>query len=1058
MPVGKRRRRDGSEQTAKRARLSTQDSSKRENSNKNQMSPFETPHPSILTQAQIFKLPSSKPQHSGAPLSPVPVPVLTSSGKLKENQNRSAPWGEPSSRTLHSSHIKHARRSASISSSNSSSASSNHQHKHDPGKGLTKHKKKPLKSNMKPKRSKRTLPLASPFVSRASSPTLFPTLDPAAGAGGAGTMPPPTLVPRKLKGAGLKRGLSDTFYNPNLPSPHPQNRRSMEGGRKEKVYAQSTHTSPSFRAAEPAAAVVGRGMSMDAILGSRSGSKSKHHITEVGRGVRERRPSAPSSFHTKAKPKAPQGNATQKPLPSGLDVNLAGPQHSPRPLLLLRNGAPRLHHAQPALQPATHADVRPPIAINDIEHEMSWTRGADFNRPPSQMTFHAWEAAEVFSSSSNSSSNSSSSNSSSDEGHPHQHPHQRQNRAHQGIPVDFGFELNAGMFGDDAWGVSTPLHLQFLPNFSIGAGGAQQEQEETVRRSSSSADLRHSSSSATGMADRGRGRGMGRGRDREGGRKGKEGVARVRSLPSLGGASGGVSVAGIIARRETGDPVRARRSGEDEDEGEGGLRSCWSSPSSEEEEEEEGEVVERSAGGARGMWDAQEDREEGEDQEEEAGEDMDLTDPLTATLTAVGAAANANANLSRGWGLGEERSAWVTDSLISPPTGYLREKDVDQGDDEQHGDNGEQRSRTSSSSDTASPFLRAFSPAPSAKPTTSTSTTTRTRSGTIVPVRPPTKTTEKAQDPPGTRRTRSGTLLGPLPLPPPPAGPSTSKPHGVSVGGPSAPARRARSGTILAVPPSLPSLSDGKALGSALGAGGGVRRTRSGTVVGPGVGPALSTQGRFEEEEEEDDVDDEECRGTQASADAVGMGVGEEEETEEDLDVDAEVECYQDALYEPRVGSSPDPIDFLRFKHNYNHPRNTQSQKWSVAEGAEEVEEADEAEEVDLDAWCVADEPPSPVVQRKARLALNSGSGNGNGLANGIMNKKGKKRQAGTLKAIARFAGLEEEEEEDEEVGVGGAGGGGGAGEGLGEGLGEGQEMSEDELLLGPGSTRDIWV
>ena len=46
--------------------------------------PFETPHPSIHTQDQIFKLPSSKPCHSPN-LSPLPM-VTTRSINLKENR------------------------------------------------------------------------------------------------------------------------------------------------------------------------------------------------------------------------------------------------------------------------------------------------------------------------------------------------------------------------------------------------------------------------------------------------------------------------------------------------------------------------------------------------------------------------------------------------------------------------------------------------------------------------------------------------------------------------------------------------------------------------------------------------------------------------------------------------------------------------------------------------------------------------------------------------------------------------------------------------------------
>ena len=64
------------------------------------MSLFQTPHPTLDAQSQVYKLPSSQPRYSPGPLSPLPIaPVVVASKHLKENQRTgssvgSTPWSK----------------------------------------------------------------------------------------------------------------------------------------------------------------------------------------------------------------------------------------------------------------------------------------------------------------------------------------------------------------------------------------------------------------------------------------------------------------------------------------------------------------------------------------------------------------------------------------------------------------------------------------------------------------------------------------------------------------------------------------------------------------------------------------------------------------------------------------------------------------------------------------------------------------------------------------------------------------------------------------------------
>jgi hypothetical protein len=480
----------------------------------------------------------------------------------------------------------------------------------------------------------------------------------------------------------------------------------------------------------------------------------------------------------------------------------------------------------------------------------------------------------------------------------------------------------------------------------------------------------------------------------------------------------------------------------------------------------------------------QEEVKEEDDKEElpenDSGEDMDLTASATfgyLEANAVGAH-HQHQDLAE-----EDMTPWITDSLISPPTIYLEMRtkggDPAAGGETKAAGGGEQEEKTTLGSTTrlSSPF-RLTSPAGLSTPFTevgsteedefedqkgeavieklfiqdgvttntagggtkfSTATTskssTRTRSGTIVPTNPV---------PPGARRTRSGTIMGPLAAPPAPAGVAPG--NKVFVGS----TRRTRSGTIV---PNSSSATGAQVLpgdiGSASRPGG---RARSGSTLKmkerqTQMQPRTASSGSDSDEDGGNRIrpainKNGLARHTSSLNSAVGRsGSTSDPEFEFDADTEADVvavECFADSLYVPRLGSSPDPIDFLRFA---SIEENDEDLPIEFAPGGER--EAGEMK------WCVAEETPSPDLVRKrggggGRFGLFGGLLGGRG--HGKWSVKGKNKASKNLKA--RFMGVsgEEEEADVEKEGV------------RRQKKGKEKEMEDDELLLLPGETASLWV
>ena len=164
---------------------------------------------------------------------------------------------------------------------------------------------------------------------------------------------------------------------------------------------------------------------------------------------------------------------------------------------------------------------------------------------------------------------------------------------------------------------------------------------------------------------------------------------------------------------------------------------------------------------------------------------------------------------------------------------------------------------------------------------------TRTRSGTIVSAN---------AMPPGARRTRSGTIVGPLAAPPAP--PPSNK---VFVGS----TRRTRSGTIVASITGTPAGENGLASQSEK-----FGRVRSGSM--------LKTKDRQIQPRPTANSDADDSGGGTATANKEPLARNKSNsDSEFDFDADSEsedaAECFVDSLYVPRRSSSPDPINFLCF-------------------------------------------------------------------------------------------------------------------------------------------------
>ncbi|KAF8903525.1 hypothetical protein CPB84DRAFT_774918 [Gymnopilus junonius] len=246
----------------------------------------------------------------------------------------------------------------------------------------------------------------------------------------------------------------------------------------------------------------------------------------------------------------------------------------------------------------------------------------------------------------------------------------------------------------------------------------------------------------------------------------------------------------------------------------------------------------------------------------------------------------------------------------------------------------------------------------------------RTRSGTIVPAGAPT----------GARRTRSGTIVGPLPPAPAPARPLPAVPSASGSANGKVGAepktglvlpKRTRSGTIIAS-----SAGSGPGLGSL---NGGRTRTRSGSVLSVNANGVHTINVMTDGHSMNDQTGE------------VGNNVDFQNPLDEIQAEDpvSDVECYVDSVYLPPLTSSPDPIDFLRF--------------------ASIVEEDEEPENM---AWFVADDPPSPVVSRIKRLAVVSSEAAGlvrsgtSSVVEAVTLKGRVRRKPGFLVVMGRKNGL----------------------------------------------------
>lgn len=179
-------------------------------------------------------------------------------------------------------------------------------------------------------------------------------------------------------------------------------------------------------------------------------------------------------------------------------------------------------------------------------------------------------------------------------------------------------------------------------------------------------------------------------------------------------------------------------------------------------------------------------------------------------------------------------------------------------------------------------------------------------------------------------------------------------------------------------------------------------------------------------------------------------------DVEADMNGNVDVEPHIDALYMPRQ-SSPDPIDFLRLAHLQDYDGMREKHHWFKSGFGLTIEEREDEDPdfcggteeriEDEMVWCIADEPPSPIVImnksnlrtmgrkfNKSGILKVRGGGRGNNKrlrGMGIRNAKGKGK---TIRTKFMIDGREEQPDEfpvEPEEG----------------------EDSDDELLLGGVST-----
>ncbi|PPQ69497.1 hypothetical protein CVT26_002843 [Gymnopilus dilepis] len=431
------------------------------------------------------------------------------------------------------------------------------------------------------------------------------------------------------------------------------------------------------------------------------------------------------------------------------------------------------------------------------------------------------------------------------------------------------------------------------------------------------------------------------------------------------------------------------------------------------------------------------------DEGEEGEADMDLTADVASTAIKV-SHLPPTIKTSESDPLDADMTPWVTDSIISPPTVYLAKlrakKPSDSGGDGQ----GTLPSEAQLPVRLSSPFRPPEPGSPETGANTSYNvlptsehaadddleheqtlsgeyheSTSESSSDTIGPhtsiVVNATQEDEARLAAANAKRTRSGTIVPVRPT---------------QVQG-TAGARRTRSGTIVApVPPAPP---PAKPL-PAVPAGddterdpGHTRRTRSGTIVPSG--PSSAGLGRRARS------------GSVSHAPSKGILVGNlvpppapletslhaNDNFAADQEDEEGVDCYVDSLYLPPLVSSPDPIDFLRF-----------------ASIVEEEDEGDGGPENEM-LWHVADDPPSPEVAKNiVKTPRLGGIFKGRGGKLGALRRKlaDKKGKGKKTRFVGRDGQKEAEQEESDTALLGLAD----------------EEMSDDELLLVPGGTQSLWI
>ena len=510
---------------------------------------------------------------------------------------------------------------------------------------------KSLKANMKPRSSKprnskstsrsginleRTL--ASPFVSRASSPIDDQWSN---------TNPNDLPSPKPRLG---KRGLSDTFYNPNLPSPGSQIHITENLHEREKGRVQNAHTSP-FSNVAPSVlldlntqlkqkkkkaghrgtvSVDGTGTvaSYSQHLGVGTTTEKKHEGHQ-----RERRTSAPSTYSRRPRPRvlpllvnAPvdlEGSKTRRSrLASGLEIvyNFNNDGAVSTGVFTATNHADDDGFVLP-LRPHLHNEN---ITTNSAESEMDmdWRVGVvDFNRPPSQMCHYptttmlsGWGGGDVFSSSGSEGSSSESEDDDDDKGTQTMAKSAcaSRTRTRTARPLTSGFRsmfddpfrienvmLDQSTFGDGAWGISTPLKTQIQMQALEEEKERKERKEKRVMKATSTSDLRS--------------------KNHDGG------LMRVRSLPVM-------HAMGVIG------------------DGWMEMNDC----------------------------DRQEiDSNESEDQDPYEEQDMDLTTPLVTGNIDAGAASTTlkSSDVIQLVDRRGDTTPWILDSLISPPSRFLNNQE-----------------------------------------------------------------------------------------------------------------------------------------------------------------------------------------------------------------------------------------------------------------------------------------------------------------------------------------------------------------------------------------------